>query len=254
MKKEFLSLFNSIPELLRPLFDAYDTPWEILSHLSDYLLEITKNPPEGYRIIQANSAEGYRLIQANSTEGYRLMQGDDGAFSYSNISSGILVGEGAKIEDFATILSPAIIEKGATVRQGAYLRGSVFLGEGAIAGHGTEMKNTVLMDGAKAPHLSYLGDSILGENAHLGAGVILSNLRLDKGEIFVNLSSLQNPNITAPGASKKVTTDTTSTVNKKIPTGRRKLGSIIGDNTEIACGTVLNPGTIIPKNSMIFQK
>ena len=208
MKKECLELFSSVPELLKPLFDAYDTPWEMLSHLSDYLLEITKNPPKGYS----------------------LLQKDDGVFPHSKASSGILVGEGAKIEDFVTILPPAVICHGATLRQGAYLRGSVFLGEGAIAGHGTEMKNTVLMDGAKAPHLSYLGDSILGKNAHLGAGVILSNLRLDKGEIFVKFEG------------------------KKIPTSRRKLGSIIGDNTEIACGTVLNPGTIIPKNSMILPK
>ncbi len=208
MRKEFSNLFDSVPELLQPLFDAYDTPWEMLSHLSDYLLEITKNPPKGYS----------------------LLQKDDGVFSHSKGSSGILVGEGVSIEDFVTILPPAVICHGATLRQGAYLRGSVFLGEGAIAGHGTEMKNTVLMDEAKAPHLSYLGDSILGKNAHLGAGVILSNLRLDKGEIFVKFEG------------------------KKIPTSRRKLGSIIGDNTEIACGTVLNPGTIIPKNSMIRPK
>jgi NDP-sugar pyrophosphorylase family protein len=153
-----------------------------------------------------------------------------------------LVGEGVKIEELSTIKAPAVICRDAEIRQGAYLRGSVFLGEGAIAGHGTEMKNTVLMDGAKAPHLSYLGDSILGKNAHLGAGVILSNLRLDKGEIFVNLGAPQGPD------------NAISNTPKRIPTGRRKLGSIIGDNTEIACGTVLNPGTIIPKNSMIFPK
>lgn len=220
MRKEFFHLFDSVPKLLSPLFDACDSPWEMLSRLSDFLLEITKNPPKGYSLLKP----------------------------------GLLIGEGAKIEDFATILSPAIIEKGATVRQGAYLRGSVFLGEGAIAGHGTEMKNTVLMDGAKAPHLSYLGDSILGKNAHLGAGVILSNLRLDKGEIFVNLGALQDPNNTVSKISENTPTSTASPVDKKIPTGRRKLGSIIGDNTEIACGTVLNPGTIIPKNSMIFPR
>lgn len=220
MRKEFSRLFNSIPELLAPLFDAYDTPWEVLSHLSDYLLEITKNPPNGYSLLKPD----------------------------------ILIGEGAKIEDFATILPPAIIGKGATVRQGAYLRGAVFLGEGAIAGHGTEIKNTVLMDGARAPHLSYLGDSILGNGAHLGAGVILSNLRLDKGEIFVNLGALQDPNNTVSKISENTSRSTTSPVDKKIPTGRKKLGAIIGDNAEIACGTVLNPGTIIPKNSIIFPK
>jgi NDP-sugar pyrophosphorylase family protein len=110
------------------------------------------------------------------------------------------------------------------------------------------------MDGAKAPHLSYLGDSILGKNAHLGAGVILSNLRLDKGEIFVNLGALKDPNNTVSKISGNTHTSTASPVDKKIPTGRKKLGAIIGDNAEIACGTVLNPGIIIPKNSMIFPK
>lgn len=228
MRKDFFHLFDSVPKLLSPLFDACDTPWEMLSRLSDFLLEITKNPPKGYS----------------------LLQKDDGDFSRSNGDStgdysrhsGILVGEGVKIEEFSTIKAPAVICRDAEIRQGAYLRGSVFLGEGAIAGHGTEMKNTVLMDGAKAPHLSYLGDSILGKNAHLGAGVILSNLRLDKGEIFVNFGAPQGPD------------NAISNTSERIPTGRRKLGSIIGDNTEIACGTVLNPGTIIPKNSMIFPK
>ena len=208
MKKEFFCLFDSVPKLLAPLFDSCDTPWELLSRLPDYLIEITKNPPKGYSLL----------------------------------NPGIIAAEGAKIEEFSTMRAPAIICRDAEIRQGAYLRGAVFLGEGAIAGHGTEMKNTVLMEGAKAPHLSYLGDSILGKNAHLGAGVILSNLRLDKGEIFVNLSALHSPENAA------------SQPHKKIPTGRRKLGSIIGDGAEIACGTVLNPGTIIPKNSMIFPR
>lgn len=240
MRKEFSRLFNSIPELLAPLFDACDTPWEMLSHLSDYLIEITKNPPNGYSLLQKEDGD--------------FSRSNGGSTGYFSRHSGILVGEGVKIEEFSTIKAPAVICRDAEIRQGAYLRGAVFLGEGAIAGHGTEMKNTVLMDGAKAPHLSYLGDSILGKNAHLGAGVILSNLRLDKGEIFLNLGSLQDPNNIASSISGNTPTSTASPVYKKIPTGRKKLGAIIGDNAEIACGTVLNPGTIIPKNSIIFPK
>lgn len=229
MKKEFFCLFDSVPKLLAPLFDSCDTPWELLSRLSDYLIEITKNPPKGYSLLK-------------NSGGSSTSPSCGGSISACPRHSGIMIGEGVRIEDYVTILPPAVICSGAEIRQGAYLRGAVFLGEGAIAGHGTEMKNTVLMDGAKAPHLSYLGDSILGKNAHLGAGVILSNLRLDKGEIFVNLSALESPENAA------------SEPHKKIPTGRRKLGSIIGDGAEIACGTVLNPGTIIPKNSMIFPR
>ena len=251
MRKEFLNLFDSIPELLKPLFDACDSPWEMLSKLSDFLLEITKNPPKGYSLLQKEDGDFSRSNGGSTGDFSRSKDGARGDYSRH---SGILVGEGVKIEEFSTIKAPAVICRDAEIRQGAYLRGSVFLGEGAIAGHGTEMKNTVLMDGAKAPHLSYLGDSILGKNAHLGAGVILSNLRLDKGEIFVNLGALQDPNNTVSSISQNKPGSTASPVDKKIPTGRRKLGSIIGDNTEIACGTVLNPGTIIPKNSLIFPK
>ena len=251
MRKEFLNLFDSIPELLKPLFDACDSPWEMLSKLSDFLLEITKNPPKGYSLLQKEDGD---FSRSNGGSLGAFSHSKDGARGDYSRHSGILVGEGVKIEEFSTIKAPAVICRDAEIRQGAYLRGSVFLGEGAIAGHGTEMKNTVLMDGAKAPHLSYLGDSILGKNAHLGAGVILSNLRLDKGEIFVNLGALQDPNNTVSSISKNKPRSTASPVDKKIPTGRRKLGSIIGDNTESACGTVLNPGTIIPKNSLIFPK
>ena len=240
MRKDFFHLFDSVPKLLSPLFDACDTPWEMLSKLSDFLLEIAKNPPKGYSLLQKEDGD--------------FSRSNGGARGYFSRHSGILVGEGVKIEEFSTIKAPAVICRDAEIRQGAYLRGSVFLGEGAIAGHGTEMKNTVLMDRAKAPHLSYLGDSILGKNAHLGAGVILSNLRLDKGEIFVNLGALQDPKNTVSNISQNKPGSTASPVDKKIPTGRKKLGAIIGDNTEIACGTVLNPGTIIPKNSMIFPK
>jgi NDP-sugar pyrophosphorylase family protein len=239
MRKDFFHLFDSVPKLLSPLFDACDTPWEMLSKLSDFLLEITKNPPKGYSLLQKEDGDFSRSNGGSLGAFSHSKDGARGAFSRH---SGILVGEGVKIEEFSTIKAPAVICRDAEIRQGAYLRGSVFLGEGAIAGHGTEMKNTVLMDGAKAPHLSYLGDSILGKNAHLGAGVILSNLRLDKGEIFVNLGAPQGPD------------NAISNTSERIPTGRRKLGSIIGDNTEIACGTVLNPGTIIPKNSLIFPK
>ena len=251
MRKEFFHLFDSVPKLLSPLFDACDSPWEMLSKLSDFLLEITKNPPKGYSLLQKEDGD---FSRSNGGSLGAFSHSKDGARGYFSRHSGILVGEGVKIEEFSTIKAPAVICRDAEIRQGAYLRGSVFLGEGAIAGHGTEMKNTVLMDGAKAPHLSYLGDSILGKNAHLGAGVILSNLRLDKGEIFVNLGALQDPNNTVSSISQNKPGSTASPVDKKIPTGRRKLGAIIGDNTEIACGTVLNPGTIIPKNSIIFPK
>ncbi len=190
MRKDFFHLFDSVPKLLSPLFDACDTPWEMLSRLSDFLLEITKNPPKGYSLLQKEDGDFSRSNGGSTGDFSRSNGGSRGYFSRH---SGVLVGEGVKIEEFSTIRAPAVICRDAEIRQGAYLRGSVFLGEGAIAGHGTEMKNTVLMDGAKAPHLSYLGDSILGKNAHLGAGVILSNLRLDKGEIFVNLGAPQGP-------------------------------------------------------------
>ena len=151
-----------------------------------------------------------------------------GIDGYERIGDDILVGEGTVIAPTAHIEGPAIIGKGCKIRHGAFLRGAVLLGSACVIGNSTEVKNSVLMDGAQAPHFNYVGDSILGEKVHLGAGVICSNLRSDGNPVEVRLGAVS------------------------ITTGLRKLGAILGDNTEIGCGTVLCPGTVIGRSTTVY--
>ncbi len=140
----------------------------------------------------------------------------------------IAVGAGAVIEPGAVILDgPVYIGSGAVVRSGAYIRGAAYIGAGALVGHATEVKNGILLAGAKAPHFNYVGDSILGHDVNLGAGAILSNFRLDARTI-------------------KVTWD-----GRRLDTGMKKLGALIGDGCSIGCNVVCNPGTILFPGVMV---
>ena len=132
----------------------------------------------------------------------------------------IVIEQGAVIEDLAYIDGPTYIAKGAKVRHGAYLRGGVYLGENCVAGHTTEIKDSLLVFSSKAAHFAYLGNSILGSNVNLGAGTKLANLRLDHRNIIVKAG--QN----------------------RIDTGLKKFGAIFGDNAQSGCNSVTNPGTI----------
>ena len=146
---------------------------------------------------------------------------------YTEITDRVYVGKNVKISNLATVVPPAIIGDNTEIRPGAYLRGNVIIGKGCVIGNSTEIKNSILFDGVSAPHYNYIGDSIVGNFAHLGAGVILSNLKSDKSNIAV----------------KGV---------KTYPTCLRKMGAIIGDKSELGCGCVLNPGTVIGKNSIVY--
>jgi UDP-N-acetylglucosamine diphosphorylase / glucose-1-phosphate thymidylyltransferase / UDP-N-acetylgalactosamine diphosphorylase / glucosamine-1-phosphate N-acetyltransferase / galactosamine-1-phosphate N-acetyltransferase len=128
----------------------------------------------------------------------------------------------------ATIIGPVWIGPGTQVRPGAFIRGNVIAGAGCVLGNASEFKNCLLMDGVQAPHFNYVGDSILGNGAHLGAGAICSNLRLDQGEVHVS----------HPGG--------------RAATGLKKLGAILGDKAEVGCNAVLNPGTILGKRSLVM--
>ncbi len=140
----------------------------------------------------------------------------------------ITIGEGSVVEAGAYIRGPALIGKGCEIRHGAYLRGNVILGDHAVVGHASEVKNSILLNGAKAGHFAYVGDSILGNDVNLGAGVKCANLRLDRREVTLT---------TAEGVVK---------------TGLRKFGAIIGDRCELGCNSVLNPGTLIGKRSFCY--
>jgi len=145
------------------------------------------------------------------------------------VSSAVFVGQGTIIEHGAMIKGPAWIGENCEIRNGCYIRGNVIMGNGVVAGNSCEFKNCLIFDEAQIPHFNYVGDSILGHKAHLGAGVILSNVKLDKTEITV----------TAPDGNI-------------VATGLKKFGAVIGDGTEIGCNSVISPGSLIGKNSIIY--
>lgn len=140
----------------------------------------------------------------------------------------IAIGEGVLVEGGATIKSPAIIGNRTEVRQGAYLRGYCLIGDRCVVGHTTEVKHSVFLDDAKAGHFAYLGDSIIGNNANLGAGTKCANLRFIPGNVQVNYEG------------------------ELCNTGLRKFGAILGDKTQTGCNSVTSPGTIIAKGSFLM--
>ncbi len=144
------------------------------------------------------------------------------------VSGAVFVGAGTVIEQGAMIKGPAWIGEGCEIRNGCYIRENVVIGNGVVLGNSCEFKNCIIFDEAQIPHFSYVGDSILGYKAHLGAGVILSNVKLDRSEITV------------------------AGPNGPIPTGLKKFGAIIGDRAEIGCNSVLSPGSIIGRNTILY--
>ncbi len=147
---------------------------------------------------------------------------------YYSPCENVWIHRSAVISASAKITAPCIIERGATLRHCAYIRGNAYIGEGALVGNSCEIKNSVLMRGACLPHFNYAGDSIIGCGAHLGAGAVISNLRLDKKSVTVAYKG------------------------EKINTGKRKFGAAIGDKAEIGCGAVICPGSIIGKESLVY--
>lgn len=147
---------------------------------------------------------------------------------YEESDYGVWVHRTARIAPTACLLSPCVIGANTEIRHGAYVRGNVLIGENCVIGNSTEIKNSILFDGVKAPHFNYVGDSILGFNAHLGAGVILSNVKSDRGLITVRAE------------------------NRSWQTGLRKLGSLIGDYAEIGCNCVLNPGVVVERRATVY--
>lgn len=184
MIKKYEKMLNMNATIARNLFDRVDYPWEVLPLIKDYILEIIPT-----------------------------LDSD-----YIKLKDDVYVHKTVKIEEGAYINGPTIICENSVIRHNAYIRGSVIIGKNSVIGNSTEVKNSILFDKAECPHFNYVGDSVLGEHAHLGAGVILSNVRSDKKEV----------------------------------NGLRKCGSILGNNTEIGCNSVSCPGTIIGENSSVY--
>jgi NDP-sugar pyrophosphorylase family protein len=144
------------------------------------------------------------------------------------IGEQVFIGEGTIVEDGVMIKGPAIIGRNCRIRHNAYVREDVIVGDGCVIGNSCEFKNTLLFNDARVPHFSYVGDSIFGCGAHLGAGVKISNFKLFPGNIIVEID----------GAN--------------FDTGLRKFGALLGDHTDIGCNSVLNPGSIIGRGSVIY--
>ncbi len=144
------------------------------------------------------------------------------------VSNSVFVGPGTIVEPGAVLKGPAWIGEKCHIRSGCYVRENVIVGNSVVMGNSCEFKNCILFDEVQAPHFSYVGDSILGYRAHLGAGVILSNVKLDHREIVV----------AAPDGN--------------VATGLKKFGAIIGDRTEIGCNAVINPGALIGRDCIIY--
>ncbi|MGH7950794.1 MAG: UDP-N-acetylglucosamine diphosphorylase [Limisphaerales bacterium] len=144
------------------------------------------------------------------------------------IGEKVFIGDGTIVEDGAMIKGPAIIGKNCRIRHNAYIRENVIIGDGCVVGNSSELKNSLLFNGAQAPHFNYIGDSILGCKAHLGAGVKISNFKLFPGNITVEIGG------------------------KPFDTGLRKFGALLGDGAEAGCNAVLNPGSIIGRGAVIY--
>lgn len=150
------------------------------------------------------------------------------ADEYDNPSEGVYIHKTAKIAPTASITGPCIICKDAELRQCAFVRGKAIIGEGAVLGNSCEIKNAILFNKVQVPHFNYIGDSVLGFKAHTGAGAVTSNVKQDKTLVTVFYEG------------------------KRIETGLKKFGAILGDNVEVGCNSVLNPGTVVGKGSNVY--
>lgn len=186
-------LFVCTTPYLCELFDLSTYPWDILPKIKDYIIRLTEKGIDGF----------------------------------CEISPGVLVGRNVKIYPTAVIEGPAIIGEGSVVRPGAFIRGSVVTGKNCVLGNSSEFKNSVLLDNVQAPHYNYVGDSVIGNFGHLGAGTVCSNLKSDGKPVVIH-------------------------GDIDYETGLRKVGGILADGADIGCGCVLNPGTIIGRGTSVY--
>ena len=150
------------------------------------------------------------------------------ADEYDQVGEDVWIAKSATVFQTAYIHGPAIIGKNAEVRQCAFIRGNAIVGEGAVVGNSTELKNVILFNKVQVPHYNYVGDSVLGFKSHMGAGSITSNVKSDKTLVVVKNGE------------------------EKIETGLKKMGAMLGDHVEVGCNSVLNPGTVIGRNSNVY--
>ena len=189
------NLYNLNETIAAKVFEGVTYPWEVLPKISDFIIQL----------------------------GNTLDLND-----YDKIEDNIWIAKSAKVAPTAFIAGPAIIGKNAEIRHCAFIRGNAIVGENAVVGNSTELKNVILFNNVQVPHYNYVGDSILGYKAHMGAGSITSNVKSDKKLVVVKAG------------------------DEKIETGLKKFGAMLGDEVEVGCGSVLNPGTVIGSHSNIY--
>ena len=188
-------LYTLDETIAKEFLEKFEYPWEALPHIKEFIVELGKTlSPDEYE-----------------------KRGDD-----------IWIAKSAKVFDSAYIGGPCIIGKDAEVRQCAFIRGSAIVGEGAVVGNSTELKNVILFNKVQVPHYNYVGDSILGYKAHMGAGSITSNVKSDKQLVVVHNEG------------------------QNIETGLKKFGAMLGDRAEIGCNSVLNPGSVIGRDTIVY--
>ena len=196
MKKLTISeLFTLDETIAKDIFEGVTYPWEVLPKIGSFIMEL-----------------GASLSDEE----------------YTKVGENVWIAKDAKVFPSAYINGPAIIGKNAEVRHCAFIRGNAIVGEGAVVGNSTELKNVILFNKVQVPHYNYVGDSVLGYKAHMGAGSITSNVKSDKKLVVVKTSE------------------------GNIETGIKKFGAMLGDEVEVGCGTVLNPGSVVGKNSNIY--
>jgi NDP-sugar pyrophosphorylase family protein len=187
---------------------------------------------------QALSRVGaFALEHMLGIDGENQIKGKVKSGAYIDDRHAVVIGEGTVVEPGAYIQGPAIIGKNCEIRHGAYIRGDVLIGDGCVVGHASELKNAILLNGAGAPHFAYVGDSILGNRVNLGAGTKLSN---------VPVVSVKDPE------TQKRPTIRIEIDGKTYDTGLSKFGAILGDDAQTGCNSVLNPGCVVGKRTLIY--
>ena len=190
------SLLDLTHTLASPLFEEKTYPYEVLSGIGDYILALGPTLPEE---------------------------------EYEEVSEHVWIAKDAKIFPNNYIAAPCIIGHRTEVRPGAFVRGNALVGDDCVVGNSTELKNVILFDHVEVPHYNYVGDSVLGFHAHMGAGSITSNVKADKLPVVIR-----------------------DTAGNRLETGRKKVGAVLGDWAEIGCNTVLNPGTVIGRHTNVY--
>lgn len=192
---QIAKMYDLEKTIAHAIFQNKIYPWDVLGNIHNFILQLGADLPE----------EKFEQIRKN-----------------------VWVAKSANIHPSVTLIGPCIIDEKAELRPNAFVRENVIIGKGATVGNSTELKNAILFDEAQAPHFNYIGDSILGYRAHLGAGAVTSNLKSDKSLVTIKMP------------------------NDIFETGLRKMGAMLGDFVEVGCNAVLNPGCVVGRNTSIY--